>query len=795
MSTYFITHAEPLHPTKGKKVLFVVREQDENKARSHVVVKEIPHYFYTEEQPAKDAAALLTEIRKHEELKHLTFRNIAKNGTNRRVLRAEGSKEDRLVLPEEFICNGKTDHRDSAGLNSPSRLLRWFYPPFLQVNSPHDIPLPYSREYNRRLVSLESVLRDSHAVFDIETEDWEIGKDHIFMVTYRSPRGNIVFHDLPFEECSLGGITLVRFGSPQDLGEKLTALICKEDPLWIFGHNVMNFDNIKIRDLTGEFYPAVNGHYPVTKTSIGLGRVLTKGRWTLDTYLYHRNYRNVRADVKLETLADFDKTISYGEQAELVKKARRGDRAAFVRLIAYGVEDGLKTEKEALQIQEAVARKALHYRTSPDIICSTSGTTVALENWERRYFLINQFPDIWKRKNALVRIIQRENSFNLDQEKKSSFQEHFRRGFFEQAEVLYLTPFVAGCRELLEQKDREHTQRFRQSNEPLEKYDILHFLNQEITFLIEETAKILERENQTLRKPPRELSRWQEKAFYALCKSHGLRIDNSLQFVHYIARALIGTDKAVAQYDVVNSGARFHFVTDNIDVKRLESGLYGCSLGRGPVLSISRGGSAVANPFHSDRVSRFVYQGLGLKSAGSTNFERRVLTEILEKVFWVGNITGAKKYLEKEVETFIAGKSAEEDYGIPASRRIYYRDQLEELLGQVDRVAYNELREIRPRIGSSFSPETRARLREIAESCREYAVHPDIMKMVESIENPFPNKINLIYVAGSDKPLPPEKELKPDLKRYEDKVSTAFADLSKTLEAGKNPPRQLRLGI
>src|SRR3989344_8792654 len=106
MPTYFVTHVEPLHPTGGREVLFVIREQDEHEARSHVVVKEIPHYFYTEEQPAKEAGALLTEIGKHEELKHLIFRNIAKNGTNRRVVRAEGSKEDRLILPKEFICNG-----------------------------------------------------------------------------------------------------------------------------------------------------------------------------------------------------------------------------------------------------------------------------------------------------------------------------------------------------------------------------------------------------------------------------------------------------------------------------------------------------------------------------------------------------------------------------------------------------------------------------------------------------------------------------------------------------------------
>ena len=61
---FFLTHVEPLHPLKGKEALFFVREQDlEQKiSRSHVITKEIPHYFLTTNLFPEDVSPFLIQL-------------------------------------------------------------------------------------------------------------------------------------------------------------------------------------------------------------------------------------------------------------------------------------------------------------------------------------------------------------------------------------------------------------------------------------------------------------------------------------------------------------------------------------------------------------------------------------------------------------------------------------------------------------------------------------------------------------------------------------------------------------
>ncbi len=292
MSPYFITHTEPVHPQKGKEVLFFLRDAQNHKTK--VIVKEIPHYFYTKAMPHAEAQMVLQEVQKLSTMAGITL-ELKRYNASKSFLRAVGSKEDRLRLPAPFLCQSEsTDAQDPVGLNSPSGLLRKLYPPGMIINDPQAIPDP-EQIHSRKYVSLDEMVTDTHAVIDIEVEGWEHGQDKIFMVVYLSPHHKILFHDLPFPDQKYTESQLIHFTTQRELGAQLTTIVQQEDPLWIYGHNIMNYDQLQLRDLTQAYFPAANKYYPVVKSAQGLGRVLTKGRWTIDTYAYKFNYEKIHA--------------------------------------------------------------------------------------------------------------------------------------------------------------------------------------------------------------------------------------------------------------------------------------------------------------------------------------------------------------------------------------------------------------------------------------------------------------------------------------------------------------------
>ncbi len=205
---YFITHVEPVHLLHGTETRFFIREQNQETGvfRTHVVEKDIPHYFFTKKMMRRDANLWLEELVQDPGLEPLIEHSTLKieqvqYGKEKVFLRAQGSKEQHQLMPPPFLCTDRGEDHDPLKLNSPTRLLRWFYPPFLRVHSPEVSAIPLPLEItNRDYASLESVLGDSFAGIDIETEGWETGDDRICMAVYFSNRSQVVFHDFPFED-------------------------------------------------------------------------------------------------------------------------------------------------------------------------------------------------------------------------------------------------------------------------------------------------------------------------------------------------------------------------------------------------------------------------------------------------------------------------------------------------------------------------------------------------------------------------------------------------------------------
>lgn len=788
---FFLTHVEPLHPLRGKEALFFIREQSESGHKTHVVTKDIPHYFFTPRMSPEEAYYIAELLEHDRSLEHLVITQH-QHSPHKHYVRAEGSKEDQHYLSEPFLCKGALGNRDPLGLNSPSRLLRWLYPPFLLLASatPEGIPEPeemLQNRNNRNYVTSEQVLADSYAVLDIEVRNWQTGNDQIFMVVYLCPAKNqkIIYHDFDQAGLEYGEVQLQHFSSQEELGQLLTQRVQEDDPLWEMGHNLMNYDRLQLRNITEEYFPAANHHYPITKSAQGLGRVQSKGRFTVDTYTYAFNYQSLFADNKLSTHARFGKSASYAELDQLEKEARAGSRKSLEQLLHYTIEDGLHTEQLGLQLRERVAIKARHFRRDPDSVCSVGKVTLANDSWNRKYFMIKScYRDSWKRQRE-------EETFSVENYKEEFIGAGFTPGFLDEVHILYLTPFITGCLPLFGGTIQDLLRAFQHSKTPLEKFDWLQTINAKVSYFVEETEKILQWEGSSLHHPSKALSQKQQQAFYSLCAAHGMKGIEPLALIESMIHSLHKTQDVLEQYDIINRGTHLYALRGNIDIRSLEEKFYGCYLGEGKVLSL-REGRFVANPFHETMPARYIYQGFHTNAGQRSNFEKRTLQQLVELMFRGELARNITTFLNREQVDFITGKKPTEDYHITQKTRTYYRNILESIFERRANVADSSITKtlaqeyisLKHRIGDRYSEETQRELWVIISQCRNDFSYPYILETMERIEHPFPAKVNLVYALGL-----PAGELMPesiaaalDFLQYKYRVQELFHDFYDILQ-------------
>ena len=794
---FFLTHVEPLRLLYGQDALFFIREQSKEGNKSHVVIKPIPHYFFTRPLDLKEAYCIADNAEHDRSLEHLTITSH-EYSPYQRFLRAQGSKEDRHFLTENFLCKGMLGNNDPAGLNSPSRLLRWLYPPFLLLNgaTPGAIPEPEEMlkdRTHRNYASAQQVLSDSYVVLDIEVRDWQTGNDQIFMVVYFCPAKNkkIIYHDFDHTESEYNGIQLQRFTSQEELGQLLTQRVREDDPLWEMGHNLMNYDRLQLRDITEEYFPSANRYYPITRSAQGLGRVQSKGRFTIDTYPYTFNYQSIFANNKLSTHSRFIKSVSYEEMDVLGKEARAGHRKSLEKLFHYTLEDGIRTEELGLHLRERVAIKARHFRRDPDSVCSTGKSNVAQDFWDRKYFFLKGCPPhSWKE-------WREEKSFSLEKFKEEFVGTGFTQGFLDDAHILYLTPFIPGCLPILNRTSRDLLRAFQHSKTPLEKFDWLQTLNAELSSLVGEMDTLLHQEGHSFHHLPITLSRKQHYRFSELFSTHGIENVDALDLLENITHSLHISQQSLEGFDIINRGTQLYALRGDIDIEALEKKFYGCYLGKGKVLSLHEG-RFVANPFQETMSSRYVYQGFRTNASGRCNFEKRTLQWLVESIFQGEPFKDITASLNQELQKFSDGKKSREEYYFSHKTRTYYRTVLETVLenrgrggkSTITTAMAQEYAALKHRIGDRYGGETERELNEIIEQCRSDFSYPYILEVMETIEHPFPERVNLVYAAG----LPQEEMMLEsmaaflDLPQYKRQVQELFEDFYGVLK-----PQQLQL--
>ncbi len=796
MSRYFLTHVEPLHPLKGKEALFFIREQSEQGNRSHVLIKEIPHYFFTRNMELREASLFLEYLEHEPVLQHLAFTQHPYNWS-KHFLRAEGSKEDRFLLPEPFLSKGLLGNNDPVALNSPARQLRWLYPPLMLLEAPTEEAIPHPEDilhgrHRHQYASVEDILNDSLAIFDIEVQGWQEGKDRIYLAVYRCPakERQVIFHDFSFSEEEYKGHRLLRYATQEELGELLTAQVHADDPLWEAGHNIMNYDRIKVRNLTEAYFPATNRHYPITKSAQGLGRVLTKGRFTIDTYTYMFNYFNIFADNKLSTLAQFEKSISYEEMDVLEEKAREGDRGAFHALLEYLVEDGVRTLHVGEQLKQRAALKVHTFHRDADSICSTGKATLGEEYWKRRHIFVKKtYADGWRNWR------EDEEVFPIDKFAHQHLLSGFEQGFFEGISVVYMAPFVEGFLPLLNKSASEVLYAFRKAQDPLEKFDLLQTLNAQASFFVEEMDDLFSRHGHHFIPPL--LSQKEERALYAVFTNYGSGLDYQ-DILEGITEALKQSNDFLRRYEIVNRGRNLYFLRGTVTPGELETKFLGCFLGKGQALSL-RPERVVGNPFQEKKYNRLVFQGFSATMGEKTEFEKRVLRTAVKDIFAGNPFRGIAAFLEHEQKSFIAGEKPRKEYFIRQKTRTYHRNLLDAILERraddgkspVTRNIAAEYRSLKHRIHDRYSDETRKELGELISQCRKDFSYQYILEIMEKIEHPFPSHVSLVFpLFGLQRGelMPEHLAHRLDLAQYREKVEEQFKDFYEVLQ-----PRQLQL--
>lgn len=770
MQKYFITHVEPFHPQKGKGALFVVREQDKEKGiyRSHNVFKEIPHVFVSRGDDDINIKRTIKELEENFKFHKIKFtQEYIKLG--RSFIQAIGSKEDRLILPEIFICKRSSkDRRDMLGWNSPSRMLRWQYPPLMVVDFPLAIPLRdeiKSREY----ASIEDLVNEKFATIDIEVEDWEIGEDKIFMIVYHSSYSSQVLHNLPFEDEFHDDFKLVKVDSQREFGSKLTKIILKEDPLWIEGHNIMKYDNIKIRELTKAYFPSTNEYKPITKASQGLARVITKGRFTMDTFPYLFNHLSIFQNCKLETLGEYKKTINYEEQAELVQKAKSGDKDAFHVLLRYAIDDVITTHRLAQEYKENLLLQARLFKRDIDSNCTTSKLNVAEEHWDRKYFLIKKrFP--YKRKN---------DKTNPEELKLRHLNKSNREGFFENVHIIYLTPFVRAFSPLFDEDAQIIVNKIKKEKKPELRFGLTQTLNSYLYHLIDEFSSILSFEGQSLGERVDSLSGKQEAAFYSLRKGYGLPQHDPQEIINRFADTIKKTNNAIKAHKLVNYSGYFHFFQDDIDVERLEQDNYGLYLGTGPILSLAER-KLIANPFNSENQKRFVYQGINPIRGRKTKFEKKIMEELISKIFNREQRRKIHEFLDSELKRYLSGSLPLENYLLETNTETYYRNEITRLLeSDPDRSLLTRWNKEKNKVHQHPQSEVKRYVKELMKEMDRKFYGPVVQEHIEQIFHPYPQKVGWGYEKGIKIRIPFFME--PDLYVYGEKLDEHFKDFFRFL--------------
>jgi hypothetical protein len=279
----------------------------------------------------------------------------------------------------------RMDASDPLGLNSPTELLRFWFPP----NMPYDPERPLITQICRKkhpftfhgdgTWSIERTIKEATAfvlknLAGLDDEVTAYTKDvpisgRLFMSTYDPADDKKIYatkefwRTKEFQQIIANSFPQIKFEFIED-EYYLRARMSNDaqHDLLVFGHNIVEFDqrhNAKYNQENallqeGKITPeehakiaAARGSYKNTEGKKPQDLWMVTKNSLLDSYTYFGHRNKLFANDKLATIAGFEKSLSY---KELEEKLRSGKIEDLLEIVNYQAIDGDKTRELAMRI-------------------------------------------------------------------------------------------------------------------------------------------------------------------------------------------------------------------------------------------------------------------------------------------------------------------------------------------------------------------------------------------------------------------------------------------------------------
>ncbi len=474
-------------------------------------------------------------------------------GTKEAIKKLKNSDFGNYFNEEEFGSFKETGSTtDPLHLNSHQRMLKWRFPIFSKVEL-KDGHIDFSKynQFTQERVKLEEVLSDRICALDIEIEGWENGDskyEHIYMATWKSAKEHLLYtvYDPKISEAK--GAKIIVCKDENDLITKLAEKEKEEDPLFLVGHNIQNFDRIKLREYgkrkgyTG-YKPGQNDDEPKIKSAV-IGKTLTLSRFDIDTTYLRKNIGFLENN-KLETHAqragfNFKKVMAHEDMPEKVARAKKGDVSAARELCKYTVEDGIISESLGKYCLEIILLKSYLFRCSPNDVCKTSEKELVDQLRQYEYFIkMNTHRD-----RNVFRKSRKKEVPDLDEIKFNFIGvKNAKIGRFSDAQMIYYSPFIEAFKDIIEHNPdaKNLLEKAKQFKNPDKKLDIIRTLNIYLAEPVEDFTRFLEKYGFKFGK------RIDIKNFYV-----GEEKDKQKSLEDWILGQAYGSNKIVAPYKSIN---------------------------------------------------------------------------------------------------------------------------------------------------------------------------------------------------------------------------------------------------
>jgi len=427
---YFITHTEPApgYLQKGNLARFYVRQFNPETLEGKSLYFDLPFDLIVPsfEVPKETTDAVLKGLaHAHPDIGF----EVKSYNTVKDVLWASmNDKSRKEELPKSKPC------RFAAKKSSYSKLLRWFFPPFLAVDVDRNgqLVLPnlekILEQKDLSFVDWTILLKEKRCALDIETTGWmyegDLEKITAAVLNFGSGVKNIVSVFDAARVSRFRDYSLFCVQDTDSIIEFVEKSMVEEDPLFVYFFNG-SFDKEKLRELgTEEFRPGTDFTRPVFKSVQALKNMIMKGRWDIEEYGYVFLYRSLYKNNKLETQANHPKTLDHVTLELKTKKAIAGDGETAMELLTYIADDGDITFDFGEKLLPLILPKAHFTKREPSSICTTSGINIMNEFWGKKYFFMKH--TFWDRYHY-----GKPEHLGFDAEKKKDEVLNLRKKFSE----------------------------------------------------------------------------------------------------------------------------------------------------------------------------------------------------------------------------------------------------------------------------------------------------------------------------------------------------------------------------